>query len=109
MLVDLGAVGAVAGVELALGPHYGDFPRELAVEASLDERDWMTLWKDSTSTQAFAGAIEAPRRMPLRVCFPPAPARYLRLRQLGSDPQAAWTVAELEVLGQPVAPGEDEP
>lgn len=98
--VDLGAVRVVAGIELALGPHYGDFPRELSVEASLEGREWRTLWQGSTSARAFRASLDAPRRMPLRVCFPPARARHLRLRQLGSDPEFPWTVAELVVLGR---------
>ncbi len=100
IVVELGAVEAVAGVELALGPHYGDFPRRLVVEASLDERSWKVLWDGPTGALALAAAIETPRSMPLRVCFPPARARHVRLRQLGRAPRFGWTVAELVVLGE---------
>jgi hypothetical protein len=99
LVVELDAVEAVEGVELSLGPHYGDFPRRLVVEASLDARDWKALWDGPTSSLALAAAIEAPRRMPLRVCFPPTPARHVRLRQVGRAPKFGWTVAELTVLG----------
>jgi hypothetical protein len=100
MILDLGAVGEVDGVELALGPRYGDFPRGLAVAASLDKRKWKNLWRGPASARVLAAAIEAPRRMPVRVCFPPAPARYLRLRQIGQDRQFHWTVGELVVFGE---------
>jgi hypothetical protein len=100
MILDLGAVAEVDGVELALGPRYGDYPRELAVDASLDKRQWNVLWRGPGSARTFAAALEAPRRMPVRVCFPPASSRYLRLRQLGKDRQFHWTVGELVVLGR---------
>jgi hypothetical protein len=97
--VDLGRTRGVSGIELALGPYYGDFPRQLAVEASLDGREWSARWQGPTDAEAFKAALDAPLRMPLRLCFPPARARHLRLRQLGSDPQFPWTVGELVVLG----------
>jgi hypothetical protein len=97
--VDLGAPGVVSGVELALGPYYGDFPRELAVDASLDGSEWVALWHGRTSALAFKASVDSPRRVPLRVCFPPVRTRRLRLRQLGSTPQFPWTVAELVVFG----------
>jgi hypothetical protein len=99
IVAELDAVEAVEGVELSLGPHYGDFPRRLVVETSLDARGWKAVWNGPTSSLALAAAIEAPRRMPLRVCFPPTPARHVRLRQVGRAPQFSWTVAELTVLG----------
>ncbi len=97
--VGLGETDVVCGVELALGPHYGDFPRELAVEGSLDANEWSSLWRGPTGVQAFRASLDNPRRMPLRVFFPPARARHLRLRQLGRDPEFPWTVGELVVLG----------
>lgn len=100
IVVEIGALEAITGVELALGPHHRDFPRRLVVEASLDGRDWTTLWQGPTSARALAAAIEAPRRMPLRVCFPAAQARHLRLRQQGGAQRFGWTVAELVVLGE---------
>jgi hypothetical protein len=97
--VDLGEPRVVSGVELAVGPYYMDFPRELSVEGSLAGLEWSSLWRGPTNTQAFRASLDSPRRVPLRVCFPPARARHLRLRQLGRAPQHPWTVGELVVLG----------
>jgi hypothetical protein len=100
LLVTLDAVREVSGLELALGPQYWGFPRRLSIEASVDGRDWAVLWTGPTGGRAFTAAVIAPRRVPLRVCFPAARARYLRLRLQAGEPVAGWAVAELVVLGR---------
>lgn len=99
LLVDLGRVRTVDGLELALGPFHADFPRHLLIEGSLDRQEWAARWRGPTGGLAVAAAIEDPRRLPMRIACQPFDARYLRLRQLGSDPVFYWTVAELLVLG----------
>ena len=42
--------------------------------------------------------------VPLTVSFPPATARYVRLRQLGADALYHWSIAELSVYGDSVRP-----
>jgi len=99
LVVDLGSARRVGGVELALGSFSADFPRDLLIEGSLDKQSWVRLWQGPTGGLAVAAAIEDFHRLPLRLEFQPVDARYLRLRQLGSDPVFYWTVAELLVLG----------
>ena len=101
LVVDLGSARKVGGVELALGPFYTDFPRDLLIEGSLDKQSWVRLWQGPTGGLAVAAAIEDSRRLPVRIAFQSFNARHLRLRQLGSDPVFYWTVAELLVLGAP--------
>lgn len=100
LLLDLGDVRAVSGVELALGPFRADFPRRLLIERSLDEAGWADVRDGGTGGLAVAGALEDPQRLPIRIRFNPIPARYLRLRQLGEDPVFYWSVAELAVFGR---------
>jgi len=103
--VDLGGVRDVTEVELALGPYFTDFPRELRVEGSLERQGWLPLWQGRAGGRAVEGVLEELRSMPLRCCFPPVGVRYLRLRQTGNDPTYYWTVAELRVFGPPALPG----
>jgi hypothetical protein len=105
LVVDLGSTRTVGGVELALGPFSTDFPRDLLIEGSLDKQSWVRLWQGQTGGLAVAAAIEDSRRLPLRFAFQSVTARYLRLRQLGSDPVFYWTVAELLVRGAPEPSG----
>jgi hypothetical protein len=100
LLIDLGAVREVGGVELALGSFRADFPRRLLIERSLDGEGWADVRDGGTGGLAVAGALEDPQRLPIRVRFAPVQARYLRLRQLGEDPVFYWSVAELAVFGR---------
>lgn len=99
LLVDLGRDRTVAGVELALGSYDADFPRLLLIEGSLDRQKWAVRWHGPTGGLAVAAAVDDPRRLPMRIACQPFDARYVRLRQLGSDPVFYWTVAELLVFG----------
>jgi hypothetical protein len=105
LTVDLGTARAVAGVELALGPYPTDFPRVARVERSLDGERWATAWEGRTGGRTLLAALADPRRIPLRLEFEPAPARYVRVRQLGSDSTFGWSTAELAVLGPAEAEG----
>jgi hypothetical protein len=99
LVVDLGAVRPVTGVELALGAGEGDFPRRLEVEASRDGAAWTTVWSGGTGALAAVGTLGDPRRKPIRIPLAAAETRYLRLTQRGHDRRFPWSVAELTVLG----------
>jgi hypothetical protein len=100
MTIDLGSVQRVAGVTLCLGPYLADFPRVLAIESSDDRQSWAMRWSGRTAVLAVAGAVRDPRVVPLTVAFAPEPARWVRLRQLGSDPRFHWSIADLTVFGR---------
>jgi hypothetical protein len=99
LTVDLGQVREVTGIELALGAYPIGYPRELRVERSVDGAEWAAAWQGTTGGRSIVAALEDPRRIPLRIEFAPAAARYVRLRQLGTDKTAPWTAAELAILG----------
>jgi hypothetical protein len=97
--IDLGAVRPVDGVLMGLGRFFGAFPRALAVETSGDGFEWRSRPTLSPVTLVIGAARLRPREvlMPLRLGG--VPARYIRLRQIGRDPLAAWAFAELAVYG----------
>jgi hypothetical protein len=97
--VDLGAIRTVSGVDLLLGPFVEDFPRGLVIEASEDGQSWRELWRGGSAGLAFVAAFEAPRDVPLRYRFPPAPARLLRMKLTKNDNTYYWSIAELKVMG----------
>jgi hypothetical protein len=98
--IDLGAEYDVDAVTMTIGSRTLDFPRRLVIESSNDTRDWTARWEGSATAAAFAGAVQNPREMPLTFGLPHVPARWIRLRQLGSDPVFYWSIFELSVFGR---------
>jgi hypothetical protein len=95
--VDLGAVRSVGGIEQAIGRDLQGFPRRLAIDLSLDGREWRTVWEGGTAGPAFVAAVERPLEVPIRIAFGAEPARFVRLRQIGRF-EGGWTIAELRVF-----------
>jgi F5/8 type C domain-containing protein len=100
MTIDLGSIHRVDGLTLAIGPYLGDFPRVLSIELSDDLQSWTMRWSGRCGAKAVAGAVRDPRMVPLTFGFPPASARWIRLRQLGADPKFHWSIADLTVFGR---------
>jgi F5/8 type C domain len=96
--VDLGGIHNVAGVTMTLGEWARDFPRQLAIQTSVDGTTWETVWQGPTVTLAMLAAIERPRESPIRLSFASRPARFVRLRTLVAH-KNLWRVAELRVHG----------
>ena len=95
--IDLGSPSRLNAVMLAIGPYSADFPRLLAIDVSDDLHSWMMQWSGRCGAKAVAAAVKDARMVPLTVSFPPATARYVRLRQLGADALYHWSIAELVV------------
>jgi hypothetical protein len=100
LTLDLGSVRQIGGVEQALGGYVADFPRSLIIETSVDRASWVAAWSGETAHLALSAALEQPLEIPLRFPFEPRPGRYIRLRQVGSDPIYYWSIAELKVIGE---------
>ncbi len=98
--IDLHRAAAVSGVSLVLGPYSGDAPRNLLVEASEDSVSWRTVWSGLSAGYAVRAAMEDPFRMDIRIPFPPALARFVRLTQTGDAMEMYWSIAELGIQGR---------
>lgn len=97
LVIDLGTLQSVGGLTHALGASLNDFPRELAVELSVNGVDWEAVWQGVGLGQALLAIMRTPRDASVELRFEPRLARFVRLR-LTQDAKAAWTVAELRVL-----------
>jgi hypothetical protein len=100
LTVHLGARSRVTGVSLSSGPFMTDFPRELAIDTSLDGAAWTERWRGAISGLAVAAALAEPAAMPIRIGIEPHVATVIRLRQTGRDQTALWSIAELRVEGE---------
>jgi hypothetical protein len=93
-VLDLGSPRVVRTLEFPLRNRFSDLDSRIAIETSDDQRDWKTVWEDWTAGAALAGALEDPRRIPVRLILPDVRARYLRIH-----PARDWLIDELSVLG----------
>jgi hypothetical protein len=93
--LDLGATAEIKALEMLIGGYFGDYPRELRIETSKDQRVWSEAWSGPTALLVFSGALDRPRDVPISIPFQPHSARFIRLSQAGTEP---WSIAELRVL-----------
>ncbi len=95
---DLEQVFLIAGITLGMGGGATAFPRELAVDVSLDGPEWIEAWRGETAAETIAAAIDDPTGATVSFPFAAQRARHVRLRQLGQSIQP-WVVAEFRVVG----------
>jgi hypothetical protein len=100
MTLDLGTLRLIHGIEMQLSGYVADFPRLLTIDLSDDGVAWREAWSGPTALVAYLAALEDPLLVPLRIAVDPSSARFVRLRQTGSDPIYYWTIAELHLYGQ---------
>jgi hypothetical protein len=98
--IDLGVERHVVGVELDIGGYVADFPRILSIDVSRDGMTWDSRWSGDTALLALSAALERPLDIPLRFPLERGPARYVRLRQTGTEDVFYWSIAELRVYGE---------
>ena len=98
--LDLGSIQDVDGVALRIGPYFSEYPRGLAIDTSGDRQEWMSQWSGPGAAKTIAGALRDPEGVPLAVGFPVTRARWVRVRQFGTDPRFHWAIAELTVFGR---------
>ena len=106
--VDLGSTQSICMIRFELGSWIGDYPRGCTLEVSEDAATWRTVFSNPDMTghvfweeghpQIFAGGRA------FATAFAPLPARYVRIRQTGSDPVCDWSIAELRMFGPAPAP-----
>ena len=96
LLADLGEPRLVSGVGHGLGELVRDFPRRLVIEVSLDGVSWTPAWEGETVAQAYMASVRSPRGAIIKLAFEPQQARFVRLRQLGTEIHL-WRVTELTI------------
>ncbi len=96
LLVDLGTVQPVGGVSMAVRDQTRHFPRALTVETSADGTTYAAVWSGTIAPAAFLAILQQPREAWLRIPFDATAARYVRLRQTGTD-RVPWVVPGLEI------------
>lgn len=96
-LVDLGrTVPELCRVTLYAGTPE-ELPRGIRLEASEDGRVWETVREIPSFFGSLFWSGPHPFHRPgdrVELIFPPRPARFLRLTQLGNDPTYSWSIAE---------------
>jgi hypothetical protein len=97
--VDLGAVQAVQGIDVSLGRFVEDFPREMVIEASDDDRAWREQWRGRSAGRAVVASFDMLAREPMRYRFPPTKARFIRMRLTAGDDIYYWSIAEITIIG----------
>jgi hypothetical protein len=79
-----------------------EFPRQLLVETSLDGNTWVPSRRGDIVPEFIRAAQAAPTLPVIDLAVEPTEARAVRLRQVGRDPRAAWSLREVEVLAEPL-------
>jgi len=100
--IDLGRARQVEWLLLGYSHYRLDYPRGLALEASLDGRTWQPAAHMTAGPMAFSGhlPLAAPLGRAEYRLTPPVAARRLRLRLTAGHPLYYWSVEELQVLGR---------
>jgi hypothetical protein len=96
VVIDLGSTKPINSISLGLGPHTTDYPRLLSIEVSDDQRTWSEVWKGPTAARSLLASAYDPKWAAVRFDIDRS-ARWIRLRQHGSDPVYFWSIAELSV------------
>jgi hypothetical protein len=96
----LPAVVRVTGVRMTQGRPV-EFPRQLLIETSLDGSTWTPSRRGDIVPEFIRAAHARPTLPVVEVAIEPIDARAVRLRQVGRDPTAAWSLREAEVLAEP--------
>ena len=98
LVLDLGTPRPLGGLIMRLGRYRSDFPRLLGIELSTDGQSWELVRGGPTDVEALRASFQDPETMPLVFDLEGETARYLRLRQMASEQEFYWSVAEVEVI-----------
>ncbi len=97
VVVDLGEVRSIEGVQLSLGPYAFAYPRHLTVATSTDGVTWRDVWAGRPASAVLGAALDVPAAVPLRIAVSATAARYVRMTAGAAAPHP-WAIAELTVL-----------
>lgn len=100
LLVELAGPEKVSLVSLHLGRYVRDAALELDVAVSLDGEEWRVVDYSYSPGEFTRNLIEAPLNPIQRLYLDREPIRFIRISQLGSDPELPWSIAELKLYSK---------
>ena len=102
LTIELEKPHLVSQVVLRLGSNSFGFPRDLVIDTSIDGAHWTPVWRGQPVVETVRAALQSPGDVPVLIEFGHGQAAFVRLRQLGREPNRPWLIAEVSVHG-PVA------
>lgn len=99
LILDLGRVEEVCGLQLSMGSAAVMYPGTLRVATSLDNVTWETAFERNTGGAALRAALRDPVRPSLIVPLSLKAARFIRLEIVRSQPEYPWAVSNIIVDG----------
>jgi hypothetical protein len=99
VIAELESAQVVTAVVLNMGAYSFGFPRNLAIDVSVDGLKWETVWQSETSVATVRAALADPGNVPLTFDLGLPVAKFVRLRQVGRDDSVPWWIAELHLHG----------
>ena len=99
LIIELERPEVVSQIVLSLGSNSFGFPRDLVIDTSIDGRQWTPVWRGQPVVETVRAALQNPGDVPVLMEFSPDRAAFVRLRQLGREPNIPWRIAELSVHG----------
>jgi hypothetical protein len=98
--IDFGREIEPAALKLGMGGAFPDFPRRLDVECATSKDDWRRCWAGSAAALLLDGALADPRNPTMTIAIDADRARWIRLRQTGTDALYWWTIAEVSAFAR---------
>lgn len=100
VIIELSEALPVSQISLQPGARINDFPKRLAVDISLDGKQWKSVKQNGDMVEAFLPMGNKPRLFgngQLDICLAADQVRFLRLR-LERDDVFTWSIAELFIF-----------
>jgi hypothetical protein len=101
LMLSLDRAASLCGIEISRAAEGELYPRALEIATSLDGTTWQVAFTGALGGAAMDAVLEHPLDARLRFDLAAAPARFVRLRLLKSDPIYQWAVADVIVRGAP--------
>ncbi len=99
VVIELDALQIVHEVAIGVGSNPLEYPGAILIETSTDGREWVQQWRSGCGGVAFEAALRDARRPVLRFQIGGVESRYIRMRELWSDPMNRWSISSITVRG----------
>jgi hypothetical protein len=99
VVIELNALQIVYEVAIGVGSNPLEYPGAALIETSTDGREWVQQWRSGCGGVAFEAALQDARRPVLRFQIGGVESRYIRMRELWSDPMNRWSISSITVRG----------